>query len=308
MHTVSKFGTIRNFQYHSHALILLLLLSVAVPARSDRREIESSLRNHFEKKTLILRGFYSDSTLHFDKGGNLQGYATLGHCTSYSTIYVTGLKIDKQHVLTIRGKRILNLFDDKTGHLDNVLTKEPIQIAVELDSTWQDAFQVESLLDKIVTTDIRQAADAIPEYWQCWMYGDVDQIDKGKWKCSSENVPRVESVDLSANAGAPAKYSMRNGKRVFYVGGSVMPPVKIFSPAPKYEVLAKEKRIQGTTVLELIIDERGEVSVIGIAKPLGAGLDDEAIRTIRTWRFKPATRNLEPVAVFVHMETKFALH
>jgi TonB family protein len=308
MHTVSRFSGSRQFQLYTHTLILLSLLSFAVPARSDQHEMETSLRNHFEKRILVLRNFYSDSTLHFDKEGNLLGDAKLGYCSSDSTIYVDGMKIDKQHVLTIKGKRVLNLFDEKSGHLNNVLTKVPIQIVVELDSTWQDASQVELLLDKIVTTDIRQTADAIPKYWQCWIYGSVEQSEKGIWKCSSDNVPHVESIGLSASSGAMAKYSVRNGKRVFYVGGSVLPPVKMFSPAPKYVPLAKEKRIQGTTVLDLIINEQGEVSVIGIAKPLGAGLDDEAIRTIRTWRFKPATRNLEPVAVFVHMETKFALY
>ena len=66
--------------------------------------------------------------------------------------------------------------------------------------------------------------------------------------------------------------------------------------------------VQGTNVLDAIINERGELSVIGIVRPIGGGLDDKAIEMVQTWRFKPATRSGVPVAVHVYLETKFALH
>lgn len=200
MQTDSRLGNGRF-----HALVLLLLLSVSVPARCDQHEMERSLRQQFEKRALILRHFYSDSKLRFDKEGNLLGHATPGYCTSDSMIYVAGLSIDKHSVLTLKGKRVLNIFDEKTGYFTNLVTKEPIQVVVELDSTWQDAAQVESLLEKIATTDIRQTANVVPKYWQCWLFGDVEKSKDGKWKCSIGKEAKIaESVVPSPESGETA--------------------------------------------------------------------------------------------------------
>jgi protein TonB len=98
------------------------------------------------------------------------------------------------------------------------------------------------------------------------------------------------------------------GGGVFQVGGNVSAPIPIYDPQPEYSERAREAKYQGTDVLSIIVEPDGSVAPdIEVVKPLGLGLDQEAIKTVRTWKFKPAIRNGGPVAVRVVIEVTFRL-
>ncbi len=80
-----------------------------------------------------------------------------------------------------------------------------------------------------------------------------------------------------------------------------------FKPEPKYSKRAREAQLQGTLVLWLVIDATGDVSGTKILEPLGLGLDSEALKTVRTWKFKPATKDGVAVPVKVAVEVAFKL-
>ncbi|MDX2180767.1 MAG: TonB family protein [Bryobacteraceae bacterium] len=50
-------------------------------------------------------------------------------------------------------------------------------------------------------------------------------------------------------------------------------------------------------VVAVVIDQRGAVTETFVASPRDSQIDEEAIRAIRKWRFKPATCDAVPVAV-----------
>jgi protein TonB len=61
--------------------------------------------------------------------------------------------------------------------------------------------------------------------------------------------------------------------------------------------------------LSIVIDTEGNVSdVQESSAPLGDGLDQSAIDTVKKWRFNPATRDGVPVAVRVAVEVGFRLN
>jgi periplasmic protein TonB len=66
-------------------------------------------------------------------------------------------------------------------------------------------------------------------------------------------------------------------------------------------------RYQGTAVLWIVVTAQGDVAQERLVKPLGLGLGQNALRTVRTWKFKPATRNGVPVPVRVMVEVSFRL-
>jgi TonB family protein len=90
-------------------------------------------------------------------------------------------------------------------------------------------------------------------------------------------------------------------------GGEVTYPVPIKKPDPPYSDKARLARYQGTTVLWIVVSAEGEVEDEAVVKPLGLGLDELALRTVRTWTFKPATRRGVPVPVRVMVEVSFKL-
>ncbi|HMD99039.1 MAG TPA: TonB family protein [Terriglobia bacterium] len=97
------------------------------------------------------------------------------------------------------------------------------------------------------------------------------------------------------------------GGGVYSVGGNVSAPIAIFKPEPPYSEEARKAKWQGTVVLWIIVDAQGNVSDVRVARPLGLGLDEKAVETVKTWKFKPAMRGGSPVAVRVSVEVTFRL-
>ncbi len=97
------------------------------------------------------------------------------------------------------------------------------------------------------------------------------------------------------------------GGGVFSVGGGVSAPIPIYSPDPPYSEEARKAKYSGTVVVQIIVDTGGNVRDVRVVKPLGLGLDEKAVETIRTWRFKAAMRNGIPVNVRMLVEVSFRL-
>ncbi len=97
------------------------------------------------------------------------------------------------------------------------------------------------------------------------------------------------------------------GGGVYSVGGGVSAPIPIYKPEPAYSEEARKAKYQGTVVLFIVVDASGAVTTCRVIKPLGLGLDEKAVETVRTWKFKPALKNGTPVPVQVTVEVSFRL-
>ena len=97
------------------------------------------------------------------------------------------------------------------------------------------------------------------------------------------------------------------GGGTYSVGGGVSAPIPIYKPEPPYSEEARKAKYQGTVVILIIVDAHGSVTDARIMKPLGLGLDEKAVETVRTWKFKPGMRNGIPVPVRVMVEVTFRL-
>jgi TonB family protein len=92
------------------------------------------------------------------------------------------------------------------------------------------------------------------------------------------------------------------------VGGSVKPPRVLYEPDPEYSEPARQAKFQGSAMLGLVVGPDGLPRDIWIIRGLGVGLDEKSIDAVRRWRFEPATRNGEPVAVVLSVEISFRLY
>jgi len=98
------------------------------------------------------------------------------------------------------------------------------------------------------------------------------------------------------------------GGGAYSVGGGVSAPVPIYKPEPAYSEEARKAKYQGTVVLWIVVDAQGNVAPgIRVVKPLGLGLDEKAVETVKTWKFKPGMRGGTPVPVRVMVEVTFRL-
>ncbi len=106
---------------------------------------------------------------------------------------------------------------------------------------------------------------------------------------------------------APSEAAASGRGDVLQVGGGVTAPEKIFAPQPRYSEEARQGRVQGTVILQAVIEATGDVSDVEVLKGLPLGLSESAIETVRQWRFKPATSNGRPVAVYLNLLVNFSL-
>jgi periplasmic protein TonB len=99
------------------------------------------------------------------------------------------------------------------------------------------------------------------------------------------------------------------GGGVYRLGSGISNPEPIFSPRPNYTADAMRAKVQGVVGLEAVVRPDGSVGDVKITRSLDPhfGLDQEAIRTVKSWRFRPAKRNGEPVPVWVDVELSFTL-
>jgi TonB family protein len=92
------------------------------------------------------------------------------------------------------------------------------------------------------------------------------------------------------------------------IGGDVKAPVPIHTPAAEFSDEAKRRGIQGACLISLIVDAQGIPRDLVILKPLGHGLDANALEAVKAYRFKPATRNGRPVPVRMEIIVNFKLY
>jgi periplasmic protein TonB len=85
-------------------------------------------------------------------------------------------------------------------------------------------------------------------------------------------------------------------------------PQAIYFPDPDMTAQARKAKYQGTTVLGIVVDRNGNVSRVRVERVLGMGLDASAVRTAKTWRFNPGSRDGHPVAVALNAEVSFRLY
>ncbi|MGO9515909.1 MAG: energy transducer TonB [Candidatus Korobacteraceae bacterium] len=98
------------------------------------------------------------------------------------------------------------------------------------------------------------------------------------------------------------------GGGVFKVGGGVSAPRALDTPDPEYSEEARKAKYQGTCILWLIVGPDGKPRDIKVARALGMGLDQKAIEAVRNWKFAPAMKDGQPVAVQINVEVSFRLY
>jgi TonB family protein len=87
----------------------------------------------------------------------------------------------------------------------------------------------------------------------------------------------------------------------------VAPPTPTHHTNPSYTGKARRAHFQGVLVMWVVVGVQGDIEQAAVEKPLGLGLDQNALRAVRTWKFTPATRNSEPIPARVEVEVSFRL-
>lgn len=99
------------------------------------------------------------------------------------------------------------------------------------------------------------------------------------------------------------------GGGAYRPGSGVELPRVVREVKPQYTADAMRAKVQGTVVLECVVQSDGTVGNVRVVRSLDPmfGLDQEAVKAARQWLFVPGTRLGQPVAVLVTIELMFTL-
>jgi TonB family protein len=99
------------------------------------------------------------------------------------------------------------------------------------------------------------------------------------------------------------------GGGAYRPGSGITLPVVLREVKPAYTADAMRAKVQGSVWLECIVMPDGSVGEVKVTRSLDPifGLDQEAIKAAKQWRFRPGMRFGEPVPVLITIELAFTL-
>jgi len=246
---------------------LALLFVPFVHAQKTQADLNARLLN----KPLFLREKWVNDKLKFDAQGQLLGKSDRVVFT-LAGIDVTKVKLSSGQ-LNISGRRVGVIFEHDAPRrvaLDDM----SLEIAAPSDGDYTHA------LDAIFVDDLAHMRPFVPSWWQQYFAEHFSS----------------DSPAVSVPKPPPGK-----------VRGAVKPPVLLSHAEPRFSAIARKLNYSGTTLIGMIVDTDGAPKKLRVVRPIGLGLDDQAIAAVNQYRFKPAMENNLPVPVQVNVEVHFEL-
>jgi TonB family protein len=251
---------------------LLLVIAFALlatpqsPATTQLRT-EKQLGAALLNKVMTLRNFSKSDHQQFDEGGQPRKQGETGSWTIYSQVLVQKVEVTKSRV-RIEGVRVILHYDKTQKRM--LASPSDMNVTIDLDAhegeTTADASA--SLSQILVGSD--GLVPFVPSYWRNYLGA------------------KKETPPAPADSSRPERVR---------VGGNVVAANLIKKVSPVYAELAKSFLLQGLVILEVEINETGDVGNISIVQPAGAGFDENAIDAVSQWKYKPTMLEGRPVKV-----------
>ena len=287
-----------------------LILTCSAGAANN---LEKRLRGQYKGKVLLLRGFPAGREVNYDAGGALAASTKVGDWTVDGVVKVDKVKISKNH-LTINAGRLWVHPSSNSG-----FERGPNDLRIEASfATEPSDADADALMSRIFLTVQDDFAELVPAYWKPCVRAaltvppPVEAEPQKRMGCQfSAQFLRIPGVVIhSRNSTRPDRQAVSGTAepKVEHVGNGVKPPKRISGTEPEFSEEARQAKHQGTNTLGVIIDETGVVRKIWIISPSGYGLDRQAVEAVSLWRFEPARKNEQPVAVEVAVESNFNLY
>lgn len=93
----------------------------------------------------------------------------------------------------------------------------------------------------------------------------------------------------------------------YRAGNGVSVPVVIQKSEPAFTEEARLANVDGSVRISLVVDTEGNPADLKVTRPIGFGLDEVALRTAASWKFKPGMKDGNPVPVQTSIEVNFLL-
>ncbi len=114
--------------------------------------------------------------------------------------------------------------------------------------------------------------------------------------------PPAPSANENSNEDQPL-----SGAAPEKLGPGITPPAVVTTVPPQYTPQGRQDKISGNVLLKLVVDTNGNPTNVRVVRSLDPGLDQEALKAVKQYKFKPAIRHGKPVATEVSIEVNFRI-
>jgi len=302
---------------------MFLCVSLAIMPHAQGQDINQYLRDQYQGKTLVLRGFPVGDVLRYDSSGASDSARSGDWTTSgfvlINDAHVSGdrllMKAQRMVAARIDGEFELRPFERSKG---SITKKELVHVEIKADLGMHNPSeqQVDAVASKIFLTAHDSLGDVVPDYWKPCVRGGLKGTDKNcAFAAEVLAIPGVapggESSEPAALTGEPGSSSgeaSHSEAGPFRAGKGVRPPRPTYQRDPEFSEPARVAKFQGTVLLKLVVSKQGDPTNIHISRPLGYGLDAKAVEAIQSWTFSPAEKDGVPVNVEIAVEMEFRLY
>jgi TonB family protein len=251
--------------------------------------LQKELRRAYERKLVTLWVPTGQDIAHYDSQGQPTRPGSGEPWTTCGLFVVRRASIKAGQIDLDGQRQIVTL---NTGGYRTRLVLLPvdreIHVTVDLPRSVQQAAQLHEFLAKVFVSGDFDAR--LAEVW----HSDLDLSG--------------ELDDLAKNAPGGQVGVLAGDRPVYLVKpDSVTKPTAIYRPGPKYSEKALFKHVSGTVRVRLVVNEKGFPEILEATEHLGEGLDMHALSSVAQWRFEPARKNGQPVAVMVVVEINFRI-
>lgn len=282
-------------------LILALTCGFSAAVAAADEQLQKSLNDQYHDKVLTLRHPFKTRSQEYAPDGTPANAAEEGAWTVYGRMAVNQIKVDANH-LRVEGKRALYLFD-RGGHLiqfqdDRKHPAEKLKIVLRLQQPLSSTDEAVAALSRVFALTPEEAVKSVPAYWEPVFT-----------KQFGVALPKTEAAKTGDTVETGNQKPPERAKPIDFANSKdISAPAPLYHPEPSYSDAARQRRVEGTVGLNIVIDPEGKVRNVRIVRPVGMGLDDNAVATVSTWRFTPAKLEGRPVAVAVFVEVDFHLY
>lgn len=301
---------------------------------------EDELRQLLLGKALFLRGGYLDNSLSFDEHGHLIGHSPQGSYT------LSAMQIDKvrltKHKVELQGARYgLHFlgqlaYEDSTGAIDRVkITPKKKVVKITIDR------EIVVAPKKKKDKQKGQAKEAGPAE-----ASEAEQLKASIAAAPSAERPAdaksVTTTTSPAHAGQVLKDALNNvfaqGMdermmaampefwKLYYQAAASKADYRPKDPAvmrqntvdrkarllstfePSSNEWAQANAVAGMALYHIVIGPDGKPEEIAVARPIGFGLDENAVEAIRKASFEPAMKDGKPVPVLLDLVVQFRIY
>jgi TonB family protein len=262
-------------------LVMLLVTMRAGWGQANAGALEQELKG----KQLALRSYSAESVARYEWVDD-KLVVVPGHLFTVGVFKTRSVKL-RGGVLVISGDR-LTLVRDSTKNSFSLTGGDPMQLEINLHGA-TPAVAIPRLKEMLFVEDVNAAIAGLPAPLPEMLPFDV----------GSEGRP----------AGCNCVWISKDGHWIEVANKDPLyaHPKVIYQEEPEFSEEARRAKVGGAVRLTCYVDDAGRVGDIWIARPLGYGLNEKAVRSLQHYKFAPAQYDAKAVGTALSIEINYQI-